>query len=181
MSRNRNVTRQPAILILLALSVACSKKANTTADTAAVAVIAPDTSAAVAVTAAPGAPVSLTVASKPGVGVYLTDASGRAVYVLDDGTGATVACTGPCATALKPVAGNASKAAGDTALNADLIGVTTLPDGPVQVTYAGKPLYYASQDQGASSTSAQGTKQGKATTYLVSPKGNEIKSKPRKA
>jgi predicted lipoprotein with Yx(FWY)xxD motif len=179
MSRNPNVARQLAALILLALSLACSKKTSSAADTATVAVVAPDTSAAVAVTAAPGAPISLTVASKPGVGVYLTDASGRAVYVLDDGTGATVACTGPCSTALQPVAGTASKAAGDTALKADLIGVTTLPDGTVQVTYAGKPLYYASRDQGASSTTAQGTKQGKATTYLVSPKGNEIKSKAR--
>jgi predicted lipoprotein with Yx(FWY)xxD motif len=179
MSRNPNIARQLAALTLLGLAAACSKKPNTTADSAAVAVIAPDTSAAIAVTAAPGAPVSLTVASKPGVGVYLTDASGRAVYVLDDGTGATVACTGPCSTALQPVAGNASKAAGDTALNANLIGVTTLPDGTVQVTYAGKPLYYASQDQGASSTSAQGSKQGKATSYLVSPKGNEIKSKAK--
>jgi predicted lipoprotein with Yx(FWY)xxD motif len=179
MSRNPNVARQLAALTLLALSLACSKKTSSAADTATVAVVAPDTSAAVAVTAAPGAPISLTVASKPGVGVYLTDASGRAVYVLDDGTGATVACTGPCATALKPVAGTASKAAGDTALHADLIGVTTLPDGTVQVTYAGKPLYYASQDQGASSTDAQGKKQGKATTYLVSPKGTEIKSKAK--
>jgi predicted lipoprotein with Yx(FWY)xxD motif len=180
MSRNRNLTRQLGAFTLLALSVACSKKKSTAADTAAVAVVAPDTSAAVAVTAAPGGPVSLTVASKPGVGVYLTDASGRAVYVLDDGTGATVACTGPCSTALQPVAGSASKAAGDTALNANLIGVTTLPDGTVQVTYAGKPLYYASQDQGASSTSAQGTKQGgKTTSYLVSPKGTEIKSKAK--
>jgi predicted lipoprotein with Yx(FWY)xxD motif len=179
MSRNPNVNRRLAALGLLALAAACSKKQNTIADTAAVAVVAPDTTAAVAVTAAPGAPVSLTVASKPGVGVYLTDASGRAVYVLDDGTGATIACTGPCSTALQPVAGNASKAAGDTALSADLIGVTTLPDGTVQVTYAGKPLYYASQDQSASSTSAQGSRQGKATSYLVSPKGTEIKSKAK--
>ena len=86
MSRNPNVARQLAALILLALSLACSKKTSPAADTATVAVVAPDTSAAVAVTAAPGAPISLTVASKPGVGVYLTDASGRAVYVLDDGT-----------------------------------------------------------------------------------------------
>ncbi|MEA2763825.1 MAG: hypothetical protein QOK07_229 [Gemmatimonadaceae bacterium] len=179
MSRNPNITHRLAAPLLLALAVGCSKKANTTLDTAAVAVVAPDTTAAVAVTAAPGGPVSLTVASKPGVGVYLTDASGRAVYVLDDGTGATIACTGPCSTALQPVAGSASKAAGDTALNANLIGVTTLPDGTVQVTYAGKPLYYASQDQAASSISAQGTRQGNATSYLVSPTGREIKSKAK--
>jgi predicted lipoprotein with Yx(FWY)xxD motif len=177
MSRNLNFTRVGA-LALLALCGACSKKNSTPADTAvAVAVVAPDTSAAVAVTAAPGAPLALTVASKPGVGLYLTDAQGRAVYVLDDGTGAKIACTGTCATEFVPVAGNASKAAGDTALQANLIGVTTLPDGTIQVTYAGKPLYYANQDQRPSTVSAQGKKAGKTTSYLVSPKGTEIKKK----
>jgi predicted lipoprotein with Yx(FWY)xxD motif len=179
MRRTGATTRYFSGLLMLALSIACSKNSGNAADTAAVAVIAPDTSAAVAVAAAPGQPVSLTVATKPGVGVYVTDASGRAVYALDDGTGATVACTGDCATTFTAVAGSGSKAAGDTALNADLIGVTTMPDGTVQVTYAGKPLYYSTQDQGASSTSAQGMKKGNATSYLVSPKGNEIKSKAK--
>jgi predicted lipoprotein with Yx(FWY)xxD motif len=177
MSAGRNFTRSLGTLALLALAVACSRKTSSTTDSTAVAVVPPDTSAAVAVTAAPGAPISLTVATKPGVGVYLTDASGRAVYVLDDGTGATVACTGTCSTAFTPVAGNASKAAGDTALKADLIGVTTLPDGTIQVTYAGKPLYYSSQDTAASSVGSQGKKTGKTTSYLVSPTGSEIKRK----
>src|SRR5258705_9237083 len=80
MSRNANLTRWMGAALLLALSSACSKKNNSATDTAAVAVVPADTTAAVAVTAAPGGPVSLTVATKPGVGVYLTDASGRAVY-----------------------------------------------------------------------------------------------------
>jgi predicted lipoprotein with Yx(FWY)xxD motif len=167
-----------AVLTLLTVATACSKKSNAAADSAAIAaaVVAPD-SAAVAVTAAPGAPVSLTVASKPGVGVYLTDAAGRAVYVVDDGTGATIACTTDCATVLAPVTGTASAASSDTALKADLIGVTTLPDGTVQVTYAGKPLYYAAQDQGGNSITAQGKKVGKGTAHLVNPKGNRITAK----
>jgi predicted lipoprotein with Yx(FWY)xxD motif len=184
MFRNRNTNCSLAVLSILALPVACSKKntaSNTAGDTAVVAVVAPDTgAAAVAVSAAPGgAPVSLSVATKPGVGVYLTDAQGRAVYVLDDGTGPTIACSGTCATQFTPVAGKASKASGDTALSADLIGFTTLPDGTIQVTYAGKPLYYANADQGASTTGAQLKKSGKTTSYLVSPKGNEIKKSAR--
>ncbi|HEV7387603.1 MAG TPA: hypothetical protein VGN73_03220 [Gemmatimonadaceae bacterium] len=179
MSRNPSVAHRLTVVAALSLSLACSKKSNSGSDTAAVAVITPDTSTALAVTVAPGAPLSLAVASKPGVGLYVTDASGRAVYVLDDGTGATVACTGTCSTAFTPVAGTASKAAGDTALNADLIGVTTLPDGTVQVTYAGKPLYYSNRDQGASSTNAQGMKQGRTTSYLVNPKGTEVKSRAK--
>jgi predicted lipoprotein with Yx(FWY)xxD motif len=178
MSRNLNVTRCVGVLPLLALSVACSKKDDIAADTAAV-VVAADTTAAVAVTAAPGGPVALTVATKPGVGVYLTDASGRAVYVMDDGTGAKVACTGTCLTEFKPVAGTATAAADATGLKAELIGVTTLPDGTVQVTYAGKPLYYANADAGSGTVSEQGMKMGKTTSYLVSPSGDKITSKAR--
>lgn len=178
MSRNRNVTRWVGISTLFALSVACSKKDDSAADTAAV-VVAADTTAAVAVTAAPGGPVALTVATKPGVGVYLTDAAGRAVYVLDDGTGAKVACTGTCLTEFTPVTGNATAAANAKGLQADLIGVTTLPDGTIQVTYAGNPLYYASGDPGAGTVTEQGMKMGKTTSYLVSPGGKKITSKAR--
>lgn len=180
MSGTSQVRIWAAAVGLAVLAAACGKKDNAAADTAAIAaaVVAPDTNTAVAVTAGPGGPVSLTVASKPGVGLYVTDAAGRAVYVVDDGTGATVACTTDCSTVLAPVTGTGSRASSDTALSADLIGVTTLPDGTVQVTYAGKPLYYASQDQGTSNgTTAQGKKVGKGTAHLVSPKGNRITSK----
>ena len=177
MSRNLNVTRCLGALTLLALSVACSRKDDAGADTALV--VVPDT-AAIAVTAVPGGPVALTVATKPGVGVYLTDAEGRAVYVLDDGTGAKVACTGTCLTEFKPVAGtNATAIAGATDLKADLIGVTTLPDGTIQITYAGQPLYYANADQAAGAVSEQGMKMGKTTSYLVGPSGNKITSKAK--
>ena len=130
-------------------------------------------------TAAPGGPVSLTVATKPGVGVYLADATGRAVYVLDDPKGPKVACTGTCVTEFKPVTGTATAAAGAKGLKADLIGVTTLPDGTVQVTYAGKPLYYANADTSAGAISEQGMKMGKTTSYLVSPSGKQITSKAK--
>jgi predicted lipoprotein with Yx(FWY)xxD motif len=179
MSRNLNVTRCLGALTLLALSVACSRKKDSAADTAVAVIAAPDTSAAVAVAAEPGGAVALNIATKPGVGVYLTDASGRAVYVLDDPTGPKVACTGTCLTEFKPVAGTATAAAGATDLKADLIGVTTLPDGTIQVTYAGKPLYYANADQGAGSVTEQGMKMGKTTSYLVSPSGNKITSKAK--
>jgi predicted lipoprotein with Yx(FWY)xxD motif len=179
MSRNLNLTRCLGGLTLLALVSACAKKNDSAADTAAVAVVAADTTAAVAVAAPPaGGPVALTVATKPGVGLYLTDDAGRAVYVLDDGTGAKIACTGTCLTEFKPVAGNATAAPGAKDLKADLIGVTTLPDGTVEVTYAGKPLYYANADQAAGQVSKQGTKTGNTTSYLVSPKGNKITTKP---
>lgn len=179
MSSNLNFARSLGALTLLALSVACSKKSDSAVDTAAVAVVVPDTSSAIAVTAAPGGAVSLAVATKPGVGVYLADDAGRAVYVLDDPTGPKVACTGTCLTEFKPVTGTATGAAGAKGLKADLIGVTTLPDGTVQVTYAGRPLYYANADASPGTVSEQGMKMGKTTSYLVSPTGKPITSKAK--
>jgi predicted lipoprotein with Yx(FWY)xxD motif len=159
--------------MLLALSVACSKKDESAADTTAM--MAPDTAAQVTVAATPGGPVALSVATKPGVGVYLTDAAGRAVYVIDDGTGTTVACTGTCATEFTAVSGSPTATSG-TAVKADLIGVTTMPDGTIQVTYAGKPLYYAAADRGTN-VSAQAKKSGNNTSYLVNPNGKRITSR----
>jgi len=138
-----------------------------------------DTSSVVGAAAKYGA-VALAVATKPGVGVYVSDEAGRAVYVLDDGTGTQVACTGTCMTEFQPVAGKAVAGAHAEPLKADLIGAATLPDGTAQVTYAGKPLYYSTADQGASTVNAQAKKSGKTSAYLVSPNGTEIKKKPTK-
>jgi predicted lipoprotein with Yx(FWY)xxD motif len=82
-------------------------------------------------------------------------------------------------TEFKPVTGSATAAAGAKGLKADLIGVTTLPDGTVQVTYGGKPLYYANADTSAGAVSEQGMKMGKTTSYLVSPTGKQITSKAK--
>lgn len=180
MSHKLNFTRCLGALTILALSVACGKKEQSATDTTAAVVPPPDTTAAVAATVAPGGAVALAVATKPGVGVYVSDEAGRAVYVLDDGTGTQVACTGTCMTEFQPVAGKAVAGAHAEPLKADLIGAATLPDGTAQVTYAGKPLYYSTADQGASTVNAQAKKSGKTSAYLVSPNGTEIKKKPTK-
>jgi predicted lipoprotein with Yx(FWY)xxD motif len=185
MSPNLNFTRCLGALTILALSTACAKKEQSATDTTA-AVVSADTTAAVAAaplpapppSAASAAPVSLTIATKPGIGAYLTDDAGRAVYVLDDGKGTKVACTGTCVSDFQPVAGKAIAAAHSSPLKANLIGVTTLSDGTVQVTYAGNPLYYSSADLAASTVNAQAKKSGTTTSYLVSPSGSEIKKKP---
>jgi predicted lipoprotein with Yx(FWY)xxD motif len=163
--------------MILALAAGC-RKSDSAADTAmAVAVIAPDTGAAVAVAVPADAPVALQVETKPGTGVFLTDASGRAVYVLDDGTGTQIACTGPCATEFVAVPGTAM--AGNGA-NATLAGGTTRADGSKQATYNGQPLYYYNGDTAKGDTKGQGTKAGGATASLVSPEGNKVQSKMAK-
>jgi predicted lipoprotein with Yx(FWY)xxD motif len=178
-----NFTRCLGAFTILALSAACAKKDQTAADTTAATTTAvtsaePTAGGAPTTTPAPAASVALAVATKPGFGSYITDDAGRAIYVLDDGTGTTVACTGTCLTDFQPVAGKPIAGAHAAPLKADLFSVTTLPDGTVQATYASKPLYYSNADQGASTINAQAKKSGTTTSYLVSPTGTEIKKKP---
>ena len=184
MSQHLNFTRCLGAFTILALSAACAKKDQTASDTTSLMTATADTTAIGATTTpaagatAPVAGVTLAVANKPGVGAYLTDEAGRAIYVLDDGTGAAAACTGTCLTDFQPVAGKPVAGAHAAPLKADLISVTTLPDGTVQATYAGKPLFYSTADQAGSAISVQAKKSGTITSFLVSPTGTEIKKKP---
>jgi predicted lipoprotein with Yx(FWY)xxD motif len=182
MSEHLNFTRCLGAFTILALSAACAKKDQTASDTTAMTadttVIGSTTTPATGATTTPVAGVTLAVANKPGVGAYITDEAGRAIYVLDDGTGTTVACTGTCLTDFQPVAGKPVAGAHAAPLKVDLISVTTLPDGTVQATYAGKPLYFSTADPAASTVNAQAKKSGTTTSFLVSPSGTEIKKKP---
>lgn len=182
MSQHLNFTRCLGALTILALSAACAKTDQTADTTAAMTadttVVGSTTTPATGATTTPATPITLAVANKPGVGAYITDEAGRAIYVLDDGTGTTVACTGTCLSEFQPVAGKPIAGAHAAPLKENLISVTTLPDGTVQATYAGKPLYYSTADPAASTLNAQAKKSGTTTAFLVSPSGTEIKKKP---
>jgi predicted lipoprotein with Yx(FWY)xxD motif len=177
MSRIWKVSRRSAAITMLAVAaVAGCRKSQGAADTA-VAVVAADTAAAVAVAVPADVPVALQVETTPGTGVFLTDANGRAVYVVDDGTGVEIACTGECATEFVPVPGTATIASGTTGANPSLAGSTTAADGSRQATYNGKPLYYYKGDVGKGDTKGQGATVGPAHGSLVSPQGNKVKAR----
>jgi len=118
-------------------------------------------------TAAAG--VQLAVADAPGVGAYVTDAAGRAVYVIESTANAAVDCVEACATDFEPVIGNATIAAGVTGLDTSLLGTKALPDGRQQVTYEGKPLFFAKADMAKGDTKGQGTK-SYGNARLLTPK-----------
>ncbi len=91
------------------------------------------------------------------VGKFLTGEDGKTLYVFKkDTTPGTSACTGNCATNWPPFTVTAS----DTVKHED--GVTgtlatiTRPDGTMQVTYNGAPLYYFAADKAAGDTNGQG-------------------------
>jgi predicted lipoprotein with Yx(FWY)xxD motif len=113
--------------------------------------------------------VQLAVADAIGVGAYVTDAAGRAVYVIESTANAAVDCVEACANDFEPVIGKATLAAGVTGLDASLLGTKALPDGRQQVTYEGKPLFFAKADMAKGDTKGQGTK-SYGNARLLTPK-----------
>ena len=116
-----------------------------------------------------GPPVMISVAETDG-GVFLTDGAGNALYIAD---------TPPTTPGqdFRPFTGKAS--AGSSKVDAALIGVTTLPDGTIQVTYAGKPLYTYAGDRAPGDTKGQGKSADGTTYHLVDPSGKQSGAKSR--
>jgi len=86
--------------------------------------------------AAPSATVTLKAAKIAGATV-LTNAHGRTVYSFAPDTPTASRCTGLCASYWPPVTGNPKAGPGVTGK----LGTITRPDGAVQATYDGHPLY----------------------------------------
>ena len=106
-------------------------------------------------------------------GPILVDSDGVAVYIYtkDTQNGTTSACTDEeCTSEWTPVSTQGAPVAGAGAIQ-DLLGTITGPDGAMQVTYNGWPLYYSNADNGSGSTNGQGLEN---EWFLVSPAGKAI-------
>lgn len=127
-----------ASLALLAAGCA-SSAASTSAPTASAAASssAPPQSTSAAAPAAATAAVLKTETTK--VGIVLTDVKGRTLYWFAKDTPANSACTGACAAAWPPVTGMPQTASGVTLTGK--LDQLKRPDGTVQATYNGHPLY----------------------------------------
>jgi predicted lipoprotein with Yx(FWY)xxD motif len=97
----------------------------------------------------------------------------RTVYLFEADKGGVSACTGACTHAWPPVTTTGSPKAAGTALSADL-GTISRPDGTMQVTYKGHPLYFYSTDMDASDSYGQGIKSFGADWYVLAPTGRKI-------
>ena len=110
--------------------------------------------------AAPGADANPGKASKPRAatkkgrtvklvgsqfGRILGDAKGQAFYLFDKEKTKTSECYGACAKAWPPVLTKGTPRAGKGA-RPGLLGTTRRRGGKLQVTYAGRPLYYYKDD-----------------------------------
>lgn len=80
-------------------------------------------------------------------GRVLSDAHHRVVYMFAPDHGAKSACYNACAAAWPPLLTRGTPHVGG-GLNSSLVGTLKRNDGSLQVTYAGRPLYYFSGDKG---------------------------------
>ena len=162
-------------IAMVALGVAgCSRDADTE-----VAATTPTPTATTPAVETPTTAVALTLAESPS-GTYVADSTGRAVYILEgDATGTK--CTGECLAAWPPVvAASATPGPGAGGLQAS-IGTVQRPDGTLQLTFNGQPLYHHAKDTGPGTTSGQAVKDAWGEWYLVAPNGVAIETAPSDA
>lgn len=106
----------------------------------------------------------------PKYGLHLTDANRNSLYILvRDKQGAST-CTGDCTTNWPPLIVTGAPVAGK-GLDASLLGTVKRPDGSLQVTYNGWPLYTYVRDTKAGESNGEGLGN---LFYLLDPTGKEI-------
>jgi len=130
----------------LALLAAGCGSSSTSAPAAATSAPAASTSApaAAASSAAPGAATTVLKVDTTTLGTVLTDAKDFTVYWFAKDTATSSACTGACAAAWPPVIGMPQAASGINLTGK--LGEIKRPDGTMQATYDGHPLYLFAGD-----------------------------------
>ena len=114
------------------------------------------TATVVVVPGATTAPVvTLNVSKNAAMGSHLTDESGFTLYYYKNDTDRTSHCTGDCLQTWPGVMTSGAPSAGDPSIQGKL-GWINRPDGGMQVTYNGMPLYFYSKDNIPGDTLGQG-------------------------
>lgn len=149
---------------------------QSTATMAPVASAMPAATATMAPMATPTSPAAVNMSQDAALGSLLVNSSGMTLYLFTKDTAGTSsaaavsACTGSCATLWPPLLTNGAPTAG-SGVTASMLGTLTRPDGTVQVTYNGWPLYTFSQDMAAGDTNGQGVK---SVWFAVNPDGMQV-------
>jgi len=111
--------------------------------------------------------------AKTKLGNILVDSKGITLYDFVADKGTTSACYGACAALWPPLLTKGKPIAGP-GVRASLLGTTKRKDGKLEVTYAGRPLYYWIGDKKPGQTTGQGINQFGAPWWVLSPTGAEI-------
>jgi predicted lipoprotein with Yx(FWY)xxD motif len=171
----RRVARSVGLFVATAAVVAaCAGGGATTPPvTQAPATQAPATQAPATAAAATQAPAGLVLALATNAtgGQYVTGANGLALYVFEKDSAGTSACTGSCADNWPPLVvtmlDDVSAGAGVTGA----LGTISRDDGSLQVTLAGRPLYYFKGDAAAGDVNGQGIN---GVWYLAGADGSSL-------
>ncbi|MEI7992449.1 MAG: hypothetical protein WCH93_08460 [Actinomycetota bacterium] len=115
-----------------------------------------------------GAHLALAASS---LGQILVDGSGRTVYLFTNDEGTVSSCLGGCVSNWPPVIASAAPTFGD-GLDAGDFGTTTRPDGTVQVTFYGHPLYTFAGDSQVGDVNGEGVS---SVWWVIDAAGNAIK------
>jgi predicted lipoprotein with Yx(FWY)xxD motif len=90
-----------------------------------------------------------------GVGTVLVDDDGAALYASEEESDGRIRCTGSCLEFWIPLAAPAGKPTAGDDVGGEL-GTVERPDGTMQVTHDGKPLYRFSEDAKPGQVSGDG-------------------------
>ena len=118
---------------------------------------------------AAGGTSTVQVASSPQYGSILVDSHGKTLYLFEQDTSKTSACTGSCIAIWPALTATGAPSAG-AGLNASLLGTATQADGSSQVTYNGHLLYLFSGDAKAGDVTGEGVE----GFFVVSSAGDKV-------
>lgn len=167
-------------LVLLAGCGSAATSSHPASSTGATAPTAVATATAVATTQRPRhhaakPPVAIRVA-ETNYGRAIVDRRGFALYLFTHDPAGATNCAGACAAAWPPyVVGGRTQGAEPEARTA-LLGTIRRPDGRLQVTYRGQPLYYYVGDRQPHQVLCQAVTEFGGTWYVVKPDGSPIRS-----
>jgi predicted lipoprotein with Yx(FWY)xxD motif len=107
-------------------------------------------------------------------GRILVDGKGHTLYLFEKDEEGESYCDGACAAVWPPYETDAAPHAGG-GLAGSALGTIKRPDGDLQVTYQGHPLYYYAADASTlGKTKGEGLEQFGAEWYLVGPNGKPV-------
>lgn len=117
---------------------------------------------------------ALAVETLDGDRAYVTDGTGRALYILEGGDDPST-CTDECVAEWPPFAAMAGEPGiQGQELDEQLLGTVERPDGAMQITYDGHPLYYYHEDSGPGDTAGQNVEDQWGHWYLIGPDGQPV-------
>jgi predicted lipoprotein with Yx(FWY)xxD motif len=107
-------------------------------------------------------------------GRILADGRGRALYLFTADKGKASTCYGDCATAWPPYIVK-SKPTAVSGARPGLVGTSRRPDGKLQATYAGRPVYYYEGDRQPGQVLCQAVNEFGGYWYVLRANGKAVR------